>query len=77
MRELTNAEIAVYANRPGVRKIAVENFLGTMGTNAIDAAGNLTMDAALYQWNVRTVTAIRAGIRKAGGAITPLKEAQW
>lgn len=65
MRQLTSEEIATFAGRKGVRKIAVENFLGTMGENYRDASMNLKLDARLYRWSTATVKAIEAGIELA------------
>ena len=62
MRKLTNEEIESLASRKGVKRIAVENFLATMGTNRTNAAINLGMDAKSYKWNLATVRAIRKGI---------------
>jgi len=67
MRELTMEEIEKLATRPGVKKIAVENFLMTVHHNTAvhTALYNLAMDAKLYRWNRATVNAIRAGIKLA------------
>lgn len=48
----------------GVRKIAVENFLGTISTDEPmrEHMGNLAMDARSYGWNYATQSAIRRGI---------------
>ena len=62
MRELRLEEIEKPANRKGVRKIAVENFLGTMGTDDRAAKGNLWADAQSYKWNAKTVSTILRGI---------------
>ena len=62
MRELTSAEIERFASRKGVKRIAVENFLMSMGTNERNAVGNLWLDRGLYKWNSATVRAILAGI---------------
>ena len=62
MRELKEEEIQKLANLKGVRKIAVENFLGTMGTDDRAAKGNLWLDAQSYKWNGKTVSTIRRGI---------------
>jgi len=61
---LTSEKIAELANRNGVRRIAVENFLGTVGSNpnAYAATQNLYQDARDYKWNAATQTAIRRGI---------------
>ena len=62
MRRLTLKEISKLASRHLVKKIAVENFLSSMGTNYDHAMGNLAMDARAYRWNKQTVKAIEAGI---------------
>jgi len=63
MRQLSNEEIEKLATRVGVRRIAVENFLATMGTDKFAAMSNLRLDAGLYHWNNATVRAIADGIR--------------
>jgi len=67
MRDLTAVEIQKFAARTGVRKIAVENFLGTIGRgdNSHGCRCNLYADAAAYRWNAATVAAILAGIKLA------------
>jgi hypothetical protein len=65
LRELTKEEIEKLATRPNVRKIAVENFLMSMGNDERTAMLNLSYDAGLYKWNVATVKAIRDGIQLA------------
>jgi len=63
---LTHEEIEKYASPKGVKRIAVENFLGTIDTEHDSAAGclwNCSMDAGLYRWNRATVMAIEAGIQ--------------
>jgi hypothetical protein len=67
MRQLTSEEIAKYASRKGVRKIAVENFLMSLGNAGSlgNELANLYMDTQLYKWKSATVRAIEAGIRKA------------
>lgn len=64
MRELTNEEIERFASRKGVRRIAVENFLMSMGTELRpwQVRANANMDARLYRWNYATVKAINDGI---------------
>ena len=60
---LTTEKIQELASRKGVRRIAVENFLSTLGTlSRFEATQNLYMDAAAYNWNAATITAIREGI---------------
>ena len=65
---LTSADITKLAAKKGVRKIAVENFLGTLGSEGpagkSGALHNLYSDAASYKWNAATVTAIESGISK-------------
>lgn len=67
MRELTGKEIEEFANRVGVKKIAVENFLMSMGTDLTIAMGNLGIDVKQYGWNQDTVNAIVEGIWLAAG----------
>ncbi len=62
MRRMTSNEIEKFANRPGVRKIAVENFLMSMGDNIYNAIGNVYLDAKSYEWNKETIRAILEGI---------------
>lgn len=60
---ITSEQIEKLASRKGAKRIAVENFLGTLGTmSRADALGNLDADARAYRWNAATVNAIRAGI---------------
>ncbi len=66
MRELTGVEIERLAQRKGVRRLAVENFLGTLGgMNIREAMGNLLLDQRSYGWNMKTYAAIRSGIELA------------
>lgn len=65
MRSLTAEEIKRLASRKGVKRIAVENFLSTMGDNAAIALYNLALDARLYKWNIQTIKAIEDGIKLA------------
>ena len=64
---LSIEEIEKLANKPNVRKIAVENFLMTVGNNTSEyiAMRNLELDSNLYNWNIATQTAIRKGIKLA------------
>jgi hypothetical protein len=48
--------------RKGVKVIAVQNFLGSMGGNKSDNYGNAEMDTRLYGWNAPTRNAIYKGI---------------
>jgi hypothetical protein len=60
---ITAAQIQKLASRTGVRRIAVENFLGTLGNEGAWAAKqNLCLDASFYNWNAATQTAISRGI---------------
>ena len=65
MRELTIDGIQRLANRKGVRKIAVENFLSTMGEDYNIAINNAYLDAKLYRWDSETLQAILEGIEMA------------
>ena len=67
MRDLTSAEIEKFASRKGVRRIAVENFLGSLGDAGSEAneIANAKHDAGLYGWKKPTVAAINAGIHLA------------
>jgi hypothetical protein len=59
------ARIQELASPEGVRKVAVENFLGTLGgMTEAEAMGNLVQDAKSYRWTTLTVRAIQAGIRE-------------
>lgn len=61
--KLLDAQIAMLAGRSKVRKIAVENFLSSMGgLTREEARGNLYLDAVLYRWNAPTIEAIAKGI---------------
>lgn len=62
--ELTIAEIEKFASRPGVRRVAVENFLITATNNKtlLYATLNLERDARMYNWNDETVAAIVDGL---------------
>jgi hypothetical protein len=65
LRQLTSAEIEKLASRKGVKRIAVENFLSSMGDDEMYAGMNVSQDAHAYGWNYATVGAIREGIRMA------------
>lgn len=67
MRELTSKEIEEFAGRPGTKKIAVEKFLMSMGTDLTVAMGNLGVDAKQYGWNQDTINAILEGMWLAAG----------
>lgn len=63
---LNSKRIQELANRSGVKKIAVENFLMSVSANAsvYEALANLHCDAKSYKWNAKTVSAIRTGIEE-------------
>lgn len=67
MRKLTNDEIQELSNTKNVRKIAVESFLTSMGTDVVEAMGNLSIDARQYRWNKETINAILEGMGLASG----------
>ena len=60
---LTAEQIEKLASRKGVKRIPVENFLGSLdGSNFLDALANLNMDSRLYGWNAATIKALQDGI---------------
>lgn len=61
------ADIQDLTSRPGVRQIAVMNFLLTVHHNndRLAALHNLNLDAGLYGWNEETYRAIQDGINRA------------
>lgn len=68
MRSLTTSEIeTILFKNPKAKRIAVLNFLSTIGNNdtALGASMNLGSDAQVYQWNAQTVRAIKQGIELA------------
>lgn len=65
MRKLSSEEIERFASRSGVKRIAVENFLMSMGNDSYNATNNMYQDAAVYQWNGKTTKAILDGIQLA------------
>jgi hypothetical protein len=64
---ITQERIEQLASRKGVRRIAVENFLASLGSSPSKQAAlmNLGEDARMYKWNAATVSAIRTGIGEA------------
>lgn len=68
LRALTSAEIEKLASRKGVKRIAVENFLGSMhygDATPRDVYHNIQADAKSYGWNAATRKAIEAGLKLA------------
>lgn len=61
-----SAIIEKHAKKSGVRRIAVENFLGSIDTkmSQSDHLRNLNADARDYKWNAATQAAIRAGLKE-------------
>ena len=57
-------KIEKLSSKKGVKKIAVQNFLGTVGSNPdyMSASMNAEMDAGMYGWNYATQGAIHEGI---------------
>lgn len=56
------------SGRHKVKKMAVENFLMSLGDlTEQEAIGNMYLDANLYRWNRETMDAIRKGIQMAAG----------
>ena len=63
---LSNERIEELASKKGVNRIAVLNFLGTVGANKYIeyAYMNLNMDSRLYKWHQSTIDAITEGIEE-------------
>ena len=61
---LSNGIIEKLASRSGVRRVAVENFLGTLAITEPrwTHEENLLRDARDYGWNAATQAAIERGI---------------
>jgi len=60
---ITSEQINKLADRPKVKRVAVENFLCSLdGMTYQEAVGNCEMDAKSYRWNYETQGAIREGI---------------
>lgn len=58
--------IEALASQPGVKRLAVENFLCTIdGLTRDEALANLEQDTKAYKWNAATGRAIRLGILEA------------
>lgn len=63
---LSPNRIEELANLPGVRRIAVENFLSSLdGLSYQEAKGNLELDRSAYKWNDATYGAIWTGLLEA------------
>lgn len=63
MKTLTREQVERLASRKGVKRTAVENFLGTLGgSSREEALVNLELDARSYKWTAKTVKAINDGI---------------
>lgn len=61
--KITHEKIEELGARPGVRRIAVVNFLSTLGDMTYEEAKmNLEMDAQSYRWDNATVGAIWDGL---------------
>ena len=62
---LSDDQIEKLANRKGVKRIAVENFLYSIGDLSYgESIQNLNLDSRLYKWNAATRNAISAGIKR-------------
>lgn len=63
---LSPDRIEELASQPGVKRIAVENFLGSLdGMTKQEAYANRDLDARSYRWNEATRGAITTGIAEA------------
>lgn len=67
MRKLTLDEIKEFAERPNVKKVAVENFLISFPLDIGELANyqNVLMDSRLYKWNSNTIRVIKDGLHLA------------
>lgn len=66
--KISAEKIEELASRPGVRRIAVENFLSTLGDMTYEEArANLDLDRRSYGWNDETYGAIWTGLLEARG----------
>jgi len=65
MVKLSIKQIRRFARGRDVKRIAVENFLMSMGTDEIIARRNLALDVELYKWNSVTFNVILQGINLA------------
>lgn len=68
-RELTSAEIETLASGTNVKRVAVENFLGSIDVTMAkwEHECNLRTDAISYRWNTPTTNAIKKGLAIAYG----------
>ena len=58
--------ISELSTREGVKRDAVENFLGSLsGLTREEALANLEQDTKLYRWSTATGRAIQQGIMEA------------
>lgn len=64
-KELTNQQIQILVNKPGVRKRSVENFLRNIhcNLNKTYAIANLSYDAKAKDYNQETINVITEGIK--------------
>lgn len=63
LTSLTGADLERFASRANARRVAVENFLGTLdGLTYTEALKNLEADRKGYGWKSPTVSAILAGL---------------
>lgn len=66
IKPLSAETIDNFASRPGVKRIAVENFLCSIhGSSKSDAFSNAKQDARSYKWNDTTLEAIIEAIAQA------------
>lgn len=63
MSRLAIRDIKLLADREGVKRIAVENFLFSMTGDFYTDINHLKAEKRLYKWNSATVKAIKEGIK--------------
>ncbi len=68
-RRLFSVELEMLCRAPGVRRIAVENFLSSVDFSMPlhFHLANLKMDSKLYGWKDATILAIYCGLKKMYG----------
>jgi hypothetical protein len=64
--KLSWQRIEALASQEGVHRVAVENFLATLGDfSQTEALANLEIDSSAYGWGTATGRAIQQGIMEA------------
>ena len=71
-------EVKKFASRPGIRRVAVENFLDSMPLELGMAANqlNCARDSVVYKLNCPTISALLDGIEEAYGGFSKLAQGE-